>query len=330
MQSNPVSPDSTHPCVSIIIPSYNRQDLVGETIESALAQGPDFEVIVIDDGSPDDSWSVIQSFGNRIRSKRQVNAGLSATRNAGLKLALGRYVRFLDCDDRMPAGSLRGQLDLAERLPPLHVAVGDAASIDGFGDPIPSEIRYGYGDCAPPGPIERATVLRHIMNAWLPLFPTAALRSVGGFDENVIQIEDHELAMRLLRAGYRFVRVPIAVCEVREHSGYRMSRNIGAAGYQRLHRMYLHLWRGFETEWPGELTAEERGALGKLVWTAARDAARSGFSAEGRQLFHLARQIGGRRSEFGRLPARLAYRLLPPSSVERLLNAAKKLAGRPA
>lgn len=318
------------PIVSIVIPNYNRQDLVGETIESALAQGDEFEVIVIDDGSPDDSWSVIEGFGDRIRSARQKNAGLSATRNAGLELARGRYVRFLDCDDRMPPGSLRAQLAEAERLPARHIAVGDAASIDENGTRIPMAFGYGYADHVPPGPIARATVLRYIMNAWLPLFPTDALRALGGFDEQVIQIEDHELATRFVRAGYQFVRVPIEVCEVREHSGYRMSRNIGAAGYQLLHRMYSRLWQGFEEDKSVSLTAEERGGLGQLVWTAARDAIRLGFAAEAGDLFDLAYRIGGARARMGKLPVRLVYRLLPPLTAERLFIAAKKMAGRAA
>jgi glycosyltransferase involved in cell wall biosynthesis len=319
---------SAAPSVSIIIPNYNRQDLVGETIESALAQGPEFEVIVIDDGSPDDSWSVIEGFGDRIRASRQENAGLGATRNVGLGMARGRFVRFLDCDDRMPPGSLRAQLAHAEGLPPRHIAVGDAASIDENGAPLPPQ-GYGFGGQAPAGPLDRATVLRYIVNAWLPLFPADALREVGGFASDMNGIEDHELAMRLLRAGYRFERVPLIVCEVREHKGYRMSRNIGAAGYQRLHRLYSRLWQGFE-EWPGTLTAEERGALGQLIWTAGRDAIRLGFAAEARDLFALAHRIGGRRARMGKLPVRIAYNLLPPLAAERLFIAAKKLAGRPA
>ncbi len=320
---------AAEPAVSIVIPNYNRQDLVGETIESALGQGPEFEVIVIDDGSPDDSWSVIQGFGDRIRAKRQENAGLGETRNVGMRMARGRFIRFLDCDDRMPPGSLRAHLAHAERLPPRHIAVGDAASIDENGAPLPPQ-GYGFAGQAPAGPLDRATLLRYIVNAWLPLFPAAALRAVGGFAADMNGLEDHELAMRLMRAGYRFDRVPVVVCEVREHQGYRMSRNIGAAGYRRLHLLFTRLWQGFESDWPGKLTPEERGALGRLVWTVARDAIRFGFAAEARDLFDLAQRIGGSRARMGRLPVRLAYALMPPVAAERLFMAAKKLSGRAA
>jgi hypothetical protein len=106
-----------------------------------------------------------------------------------------------------------------------------------------------------------------------------------------------------------------------------MSRNIGTAGYRRLYVMYSRLWQGFE-DWPGSLTAEEKGALGQLVWTAARDAIRLGFAAEAGDLFGLADRIGGRRARMGKLPVRLAYTLMPPLAAERLFMAVKKLGGR--
>lgn len=328
MPPEPPPPDGADVPVSIIVPNYNRRNLVGEAIESALEQGPEFEVIVVDDGSTDDSWRAIQAFGARIRAFRQENAGAGAARNAALKLARGRYVRFLDSDDRMPPHSLRAQLDSAERLPPLHIAVGDAASIDARGTIFESGIGYGYAASAPPGPLPRSTVLRHVMSVCLPLFPTQALRTLGGFDESVAISEDHELAIRLLRAGYCFVRLPVVVCEVREHGGDRLSRNLGSEGYRRLESTYSSLWSALEADARQDLTREERGALGQLVWTLARDAVRSGFAEEARRLFDLAGRIGGRRARTGRLPARLAYRLLPPVSAEHLLNRVKTLAGR--
>lgn len=328
MPPDPSPPDGADVPVSIIIPNHNRRDLVGEAIESALEQGPEFEVIVVDDGSSDDSWPIIQSFGARLRAFRQENAGAGAARNAALRIARGRYVRFLDSDDRMPPHSLRAQLGSAERLPPLQVAVGDAASIDAQGKLFESGIGYGYAASAPPGPIPRATVLRNVMSVCLPLFPAEALRALGGFDPSVAISEDHELAIRLLRAGYRFVRLPIVVCEVREHGGERLSRNLGAEGFRRLESTYSRLWGALEADGAQDLTTEERGALGQLVWTLARDAVRSGFPEEARRLFGLAGRIGGRRARTGRLPARLAYRLLPPVSAEHLLNGVKKLAGR--
>ena len=314
------------PRASVVIPSYNRQALIAETIASALDQGPEFEVIVVDDGSPDDSWSVIESFGEKIHAIRQENRGLSAARNTGLGVARGGFVRFLDCDDRMPPASVRAQLEQARLLPPLHIAVGDAVSIDEQGRRIPC-FGYGYSGHAPPGLLARSTVLRYIMNAWLPLFPAAALRQLGGFDTNVVLLEDHDVAARLLRAGFQFVRVPVEVCEVREHGGDRMSRNFGASHYRTLYLMFSRLWQGFESDRGFVLDREERGAFGQLIWNAARDSARAGFYPEARSLFDLAATIGGRNARMGKLPVQLLYQILPPLFAERLSMAVKKIAG---
>ncbi|HXG81007.1 MAG TPA: glycosyltransferase, partial [Sphingomicrobium sp.] len=72
---------------SIVIPCFNRERFIGEAIDSALRQGPDVEVVVVDDGSTDGSWPVIESFGGRIRSARTANRGPGAARNTGVSLA---------------------------------------------------------------------------------------------------------------------------------------------------------------------------------------------------------------------------------------------------
>jgi glycosyltransferase involved in cell wall biosynthesis len=86
--------------VSILINNFNYAGFIGEAIESALAQDHnDCEVIVVDDGSTDDSWRVIQSFGTAVRAVRQKNGGQGAAYNTLWSLASGDYVLFLDADD---------------------------------------------------------------------------------------------------------------------------------------------------------------------------------------------------------------------------------------
>ena len=89
------------PTVSIIIPTYNRQSLVQETIDSVLRQSlSDWELIVIDDGSTDETGAVLtERYGTSIRYVYQQNQGESAARNYGISLAQGKYVAFLDSDD---------------------------------------------------------------------------------------------------------------------------------------------------------------------------------------------------------------------------------------
>lgn len=93
-------PEEQQPLVTVAIPCYNYAAYVGEAIESALGQThPRIEVVVVDDGSTDDSATVVGEFGDRARLIRQANAGLSAARNRSAVAARGEYVVFLDADD---------------------------------------------------------------------------------------------------------------------------------------------------------------------------------------------------------------------------------------
>src|SRR6185295_13535888 len=88
------------PLFSIVIPVYNRPDLVIDTIESALNQSyKDYEIVVIDDGSTDRTPEVLRQYTGRVRLIRQDNQGMGAVRNNGMAAAVGEYVIFLDSDD---------------------------------------------------------------------------------------------------------------------------------------------------------------------------------------------------------------------------------------
>ena len=96
-----------HPKVSVIIPSYNRAHFLGDSIESILRQTfQDFEIIVVDDGSIDETPEVVGRYPN-IHFIRQSNSGISAARNTGLSAASGKYIVFLDSDDLLLPEALK-------------------------------------------------------------------------------------------------------------------------------------------------------------------------------------------------------------------------------
>src|SRR5271156_2034659 len=101
----------SRPAVSVIIPTYNYGRFVTEAVDSVLAQSyTDHEVIVVDDGSVDDTPERMQPYAERVRYLRQPNQGPSAARNNGIEAARGEYVAFLDADDLWHPRKLEAQL----------------------------------------------------------------------------------------------------------------------------------------------------------------------------------------------------------------------------
>jgi len=101
-----------NPAVSVIIPTYNRAQMVKEAIESVLDQDfQDFELIVIDDGSTDNTPHMLKAYQEHIRVHRQANQGVSAARNTGIYLASGSFIAFLDSDDLWMPQKLGRQID---------------------------------------------------------------------------------------------------------------------------------------------------------------------------------------------------------------------------
>jgi len=111
--------------ISVVIPTYNCAHYLGEAIESALAQDyPRLEVIVVDDGSVDDTPAVLEEFGTRLVRVSQHNQGIGAARNTGQALASGEFIAFLDADDLYLPGKLSLQMACFEEHPELECVQG--------------------------------------------------------------------------------------------------------------------------------------------------------------------------------------------------------------
>jgi len=128
------------PRVSVVVPLYNLRDFVGEAIESELAQTlrpEDVEVIVVDDGSTDGSSEVAQRYGSRIRYLRQEDRGLSAARNAGIRVSSAPFLAFLDADDRLHPDKLRAGLEVFDARPNTGLVYSGFHYIDEDGRRLP-------------------------------------------------------------------------------------------------------------------------------------------------------------------------------------------------
>jgi len=199
------------PAVSVVVPAYNAAWCVRRAVESVLAQTfDDFELIVVDDGSTDDTAHVLAEFGNRIRVISKPNGGLSSARNAGIAAARGRYVAFLDADDWWLPEKLEHQVALMDADDGL-VFCSTAARLES-----PEGAPLGEWPCA----ASSASVLEAIFatNAHVAgsgsavLARKVAFEHAGNFDERLLSLEDIDMWMRLaVMGGYACVPQPLTV-----------------------------------------------------------------------------------------------------------------------
>jgi glycosyltransferase involved in cell wall biosynthesis len=197
------------PLVSVIIPAYNCAAFIREAVDSALAQDDAaVEVIVVDDGSTDDTAAILASYGDRIRLLSQANRGCAAARNLGLSHARGRYVAFLDGDDAWWPGKLRHQLQaLAQTGHRMAYSRFIAWHPDAAGRYPPAERMFSsegmaqVSDCAlVTGNTYEALLLDCIVWTSTVLVEKTALDQAGGFDESLELGEDYDLWLRLSRS----------------------------------------------------------------------------------------------------------------------------------
>jgi len=192
----------TAPTVSVIIPAYNSASFITQTLESVLAQTfKDFEVIVINDGSPDtDEFERgLQAYMSRIVYLKQDNQGPSAARNLGILRARGEYLAFLDADDLWFPEYLHEQMKLFKQKPPLDLVYSDALQYYScMADGVP----YSH-DCPSRGPVTFESLLTEECQ-----IPTSAaivrkqvVQDAGLFDEALWRSEDYDLWLRIAHQG---------------------------------------------------------------------------------------------------------------------------------
>jgi glycosyltransferase involved in cell wall biosynthesis len=125
------------PRISVVIPTYNRASLVGKAIDSVLVQTyPAAEIIVVDDGSKDDTRGALAAYGDRIRAIHQVNAGLAGARNTGIEHATSDWVAFLDDDDEYVPQRLERAVEAIRAHPDIQVHTTNTALVSADGSEI--------------------------------------------------------------------------------------------------------------------------------------------------------------------------------------------------
>lgn len=196
------------PLVSVIVPAYQQRRWVVEALDSVFAQTyPHIEVIVVDDGSDDGTADLVRErYGEAVHVLRQTNQGPAAARNAGLALARGELVQFLDADDRLAPTKIASQVDALARFPGYDVAYCDCT----FFPDTPPRARRGM----PAPPADDSSDLLAFLDGNFITAPHAALlrravlQAAGGFDPSLWGVEDYDLWLRLAARGCRFLHTP--------------------------------------------------------------------------------------------------------------------------
>lgn len=179
--------------VSVIIPSYNRALFLKEALDSVLLQkNVEMEVIVVDDGSTDNTSAIVESCGHSIRYYYQPNAGVSAARNAGIKIARGEWLAFLDSDDLWLPGKLEIQLDFLRRQPSVKICQTEELWIRNGHRQNPKKYHKKPAGYCFPALLERCLVSPSAVMIHREIFD-----QVGLFDETLPACEDYDLWLRI-------------------------------------------------------------------------------------------------------------------------------------
>ncbi len=229
------------PIVSVVIPAYRHATFVRRAVRSALDQRlpGGCEVIVVNDGSPDDTAAVLRDLAEAgtIRYIEQANAGQAAARNRGLAMAQGRYVAFLDDDDEWPPGRLASHVARLEADEAAVGCYGPYLLIDERGEPLPDDLPSDYPD----GDVKRAFRERcWMISPGQATFRRAEVQKIGGFDVSLWGSDDWDLYIRLADVGpIRFDPQP--ALRYRWHGGNASTRAIEHAR-NHLKVVRRHLW----------------------------------------------------------------------------------------
>ncbi len=243
--------------VSVVIPTYNRAAYIRQAIDSVLCQSmTDFEVIVVDDGSTDSTGEILASYGDRIRQVRIPNGGPARARNAGMALARGRYIAWLDSDDRYHPAKLALQCAVLDADPGIALVYTECSAFDDHGlakefylqtyhrsayrrggvtyDGL-FENRTRLGDidalrgCLPQrdawterfvytGDIFNQYMLNTVVLASSIMFRSELLRSVAAQQPRFGLFHDLEFVLRLIR-GRRVAFIDVPTYAIRFHGG---------------------------------------------------------------------------------------------------------------
>lgn len=205
-----------NPKVSVIIPAYNVESYILDTLRSLFSQSfKDFEALIVDDGSTDRTHEIVQDFirqDARFKLLHKPNGGLSSARNFGINHAIGDYIALLDGDDLYLPNKLKTHVEILDSNPSVGVVYSASQALREDGKPT-WMLLSGK-------PLYRQTLKSLLCKNFIGhgsngIFRKVILDEVGLFDETLKSVEDLDLWLRIAGTRWRFHRVPSVQCSYR-------------------------------------------------------------------------------------------------------------------
>ncbi|MCP5002593.1 MAG: glycosyltransferase [Planctomycetes bacterium] len=211
------------PLVSVVIPTFNSGKFVVQAVKSVLEQSyRSLEVLVVDDGSTDNTKVLLSDFNDSIKYHYRENKGPSAARNFGIKMAKGEYVSFLDADDLWIPGKIEVQLDFFERYRDLGLLFSDVEEFD-EDKILPKRFSYAvqsYGKDGASQVYFQEAYVKLLMNNFIctstVMVRSESFKKAGFFDESLRIVEDRDMWLRIA-AHFKIARLPLVLTKKRKH-----------------------------------------------------------------------------------------------------------------
>lgn len=261
LKASTITPHDAVPAVSVIIPAYNIAPYIAASLESVFSQTfTDFEVLVVNDGSPDTEAfeHELQPYLDRIIYLKQENGGASVARNAGLKAARGEFVAFLDGDDLWLPNYLEEQLQfVASRQ--CDLACADAMFFGDTADKAPTYMIAWMDDAPEAGDfdfLELVDAKRSVITSGV-VARRQPIIDIGLFDESLRRAQDFDLWLRLACAGHRLSFQRKALLK------YRCRPNSLSGGVINSHRRELKIFDKIEHSY--DLSPEQRSEVAEII-----------------------------------------------------------------
>lgn len=219
--------------ISLIITTYNRPHLLPRAVESARRAASDIEIIVVDDGSIDETEEVCRKLEGIKYVRSEKNLGVGGARNLGLQSSSGEYLTFLDDDDLRLPNSLDRQLTLLEKQPSAGMIYGRVF----FGDDECRPKKELYPEICPQGDIFFDILQTNFIPCQSVLFRRECLLRTGLLDERAAGVDDWDLWVRIAEVyPVLAIQEPVAIWRQPTAASYQMSQNS-----ERLHRLAKRL-----------------------------------------------------------------------------------------